>query len=221
MAKRLLVLGNKRYSSWSLRGWLTLRLAGVAFDEEIVDLGAPDAKARILQHNPAGLVPFLSDGEVQIGDSLAIGEYVNERYANGRLLPDGFTERAQARAVIAEMHAGFTALRTELPMDLGREPAPVEDLNGPVLRDVERVLSMWESMRTHNADQGEGLFGTLGLPDVMYLPVAARFFHYAIDMTSFPRAAAYCNHLMALPDYIAWRTEALLEAERPQYSRNG
>jgi len=217
--ERLLVIGNKRYSSWSLRGWLPLKISGVTFEERLVDLAKADMKQEIRKFNPAERVPVLVEGSLTIHDSLAIGEYINEVYAQGQLLPAEKDQRARARSVCAEMHAGFPSLREELPMDLGRNPNPVDNLSENCHREIDRILSLWQQLRQEHHGQGHYLFGAWSLADAALTPVAARFFHYAIPMGHVPLAEAYCHQTLHLPAFIEWRTAALSEPVYPQFGR--
>jgi len=221
VSDKRLVIVNKRYSSWSLRAWLMLRMANLPFEEIWLDLAEPESKQTILRYNPAGKVPVLLDGDLTVYDSLAIGEYVNEVYAGGRFLPTDQEARAIARSACAEMHAGFPNLRQALPMDLGREPSPVDGLSPETNLEIARVLSLWDGLRQRYGDDGEFLFGAWGLPDAMFTPVAARLHHYGVGMDQLPRAKAYCDALRSLPAYQEWLDAAMEEPERPQFSREG
>ena len=220
MSERLLVLGNKKYSSWSLRAWIGLTLAEVTFSERIIRLDRPQTPTEIRRYSPAGRVPVLRDGELTVHDSLAILEYVNEAYAEGRLWPQELDHRALARAVSAEMHAGFSHLRELLPMNLGRVHAPLNPpwyIDAAAQAEIDRVLSMWDGLL---AGGGPFLFGEWSIADCMYLPVATRFRTYQVDMSAHPLSQAYLGRLLGLPAFQHWEADALHESEElPAYAR--
>ena len=216
MSTPLLVIGNKRYSSWSLRGWIVLKMLGISFKEERISLDQDDTQARIRAYSPAGRVPILIHGDITVHDSLAIMEYANEVYAGGGLLPADSAERACARSVCAEMHAGFPHLRESLPMNLGRKPAPYQ-VYEQTQQEISRILTMWEGLLGMHANAGHFLFGEWGMADCMYLPVAARFRSYGVDMSGHPRCAAYVEALHELEAFQEWRGEALKEEILPNY----
>jgi len=213
----LIVVGNKRYSSWSLRGWIGVRYLNVPFREHRIPLFQPGTAAEIAAYSPAGRVPVLVDDGVTVHDSLAMLEYLNETHAGGKLLPAGRAERALCRSVSAEMHAGFASLRQALPMNLARKPGPVPH-NEAVRNDIRRILTMWEELRERFRGAGPYLFGAFSMADCMYLPVATRFMTYQVDLTSYPRARAYDEALLSLPGYLEWKQAALHEVEvNPDY----
>lgn len=212
----LLVIGNKRYSSWSLRGWIVLRMQGVAFREERIGLDLDNTQARIIAHSPAGRVPVLVDGGVTVHDSLAIMEYVNEVHAGGGLLPADTGARAVARSICAEMHAGFPNLRENLPMNLGREPSPYP-VNEQTQAEISRILTMWEALLETCSGRGPFLFGKWSMADCMYLPVATRLRAYAVDLEQHPLCSAYVDALYALEAFQEWRAAALEEETLPDY----
>jgi len=208
-----IVLGNKRYSSWSLRGWLVLRRTGVAFEEVVVPLDRAESKAAILVHSPSGLVPALEADGIAIWDSLAITEFLHERFPQAGLWPRDSEARALARAVSAEMHAGFAALRCALPMDLmvddparGRTTAA----DPAVAADIARITRIWTNYRARFAADGDFLFGEYSAADAFFAPMAARFVGYGIALEG--AAAAYRAALWAWPDMVVWRAAA---AEEP------
>jgi len=208
MADFKIVLGNKNYSSWSLRGWLALKRCGVPFDEEVVPLYQDDWRARLLAVSPAGKVPaLLHDGQV-IWDSLAIVEYLAELFPDAGLWPSGRAARALARALAAEMHAGFMALREDMPMNFRGDIQPPQ--RGPrVEADIARVVQIWQDCRARFADGGAFLFGGFSAADAFYAPVAQRFAAYAVDVP--PAAAAYRDAVLATPEVAEWREAALAE----------
>jgi glutathione S-transferase len=204
-----LVIGNKNYSSWSLRGWLFLKHTGAPFREIRIPLEQPDTKARIAQYSPAGRVPILIDGGVTVWDSLAICEYLSETVLGGKGWPADASARAVARSVSAEMHSGFQALRNELPMNCRarRKVAP-----SPAARaDIARILSIWDTCRPQHAAAGPWLFGRFSVADAMYAPVAFRFQTYDVDLTGNP--AAYARALLAHPAMLEWLAAGQAETE--------
>jgi glutathione S-transferase len=215
MSRPVLVIGNKNYSSWSLRPWLLLKTKGIAFDEVRVPLYQRQSKAAIQAHAPAGRaqygkVPILKDGDLTVWDSLAICEYVAERFPDRACWPEDPRDRAGARAISAEMHAGFRTLRTQMPMNCRRSPAPVprdDELDG----DIERVIDIWTSALADHAAPGRYLFGDFGIADAMYAPVVLRFTAYAVALPT--DARAYADSILALPALQAWVTDARRETE--------
>jgi glutathione S-transferase len=206
--KPTLILGNKNYSSWSLRGWLVLRKAGIAFDELPVALSTPAGDDMLAAETPAGMVPVLVDGTVTVWESLAIAEYAAER--NPDLWPRDAATRATARSVAAEMHAGFTALRHALPMNCRAKGRRV-DLDADVQRDIGRVQQIWCDCRTRHGGTGPWLFGTFTVADAMYVPVASRFATYGVDGPATVRD--YVATVLADDDVRAWYAAAEAEPE--------
>lgn len=208
-----LVIGNRRYSSWSLRGWLACRQSGLPFDVEVVPLYGPDwAAARAA--NPllapsAGKVPVLWHDDAVVWDSLAILEYLADRVGRDRFWPRDPAAAALARAMVAEMHAGFADLRRALPLNLAREGVPVA-LGEAVRGDIDRVLALWANARARFGEGGPFLFGTFGAADIAFAPVALRFLSYGVPLPGF--AAAYAQALDEHPWIVAWRNAA---AEEP------
>lgn len=202
-----LILGNKNYSSWSLRGWLALRWAGIDFEETVVPLqqeGSAEEKARL---SPSGLVPalHLDDGTV-VWDSLAIGEWAHEQ--TGRLWPDDSTRRAVARSVACEMHSGFLGVRSAMPMNLGRQAlgfTPPDDAR----RDIDRMTALWADTSARFGGDGPFLFGARCLADVMFAPVATRLRTYGVAVDG--QAKAYVEALLGDPDLQQWTDEARKE----------
>ncbi|ABD88878.1 glutathione S-transferase family protein [Rhodopseudomonas palustris] len=201
----ILVIGNKNYSSWSLRPWLALKATDIAFDEVVIPLytGAAD-KQRILDVSPAGKVPVLVDGDITVWDSLAIIEYAAERFPQAQLWPDDRARRAHARAVSAEMHSGFPALRNECGMNLHR-PVGAKPLSAAAQADIARIQQIWSECRQRYGQLGPYLFGAFSAADAMYAPVVHRFLTYAIDMPGELRS--YVEAMTALPAFRQW-TEA-------------
>ncbi len=206
MADFTLYIGNKNYSSWSLRPWLALKRTGAAFDEVVIPLDEPTTKATILRHSPSGRVPALLHGELTIWDSLAICEYLAEVAPASRLWPEDADTRAVARSVSAEMHSGFHALRTEFPMDFHARSAG-HIPSAQAQRDIARVTAIWRDTRHSFGASGPFLFGAFSIADAMYSPVATRFRTYGIDLGQFGddgTAAAYSETLLAMHEMQEW-----------------
>jgi glutathione S-transferase len=196
-----LVIGSKNASSWSLRPWLILKMLGEPFEEVLIPLGKPDSKERIRAVSPSGKVPLLIDGQHKVWDSLAIAEYLADSFPGAHLWPKDPAERALARSVAAEMHSGFVALREHLPMNFAARGLPCSDL--PAVRaDIERIVELWTQLRTRYYEDGPFLFGQFTIADAMFAPVASRFTTYQVALP--PEAAAYRDHLMAMPAMQEW-----------------
>lgn len=208
MSRIVLVIGNRNYSSWSLRGWLAARMAGLDFDEEVIPLGLPETAARIRVHSLAGLVPVLHHGNVTVWESLAIGEYVAEIAPAAGLWPDEVEARATARAVSAEMHAGFFALREALPMNI-RADRPGVEVGADVRRDIDRVCAIWRDCRDRFGAGGPFLFGRFSIADAMFAPVVTCFATYHVTVGEIERA--YCDAVRELPAMRAWTAAAAAE----------
>jgi len=195
----LLVIGNKNYSSWSLRAWIAMKVLGLAFEEKRVALYTPEGKAEILRHSPAGKVPILVDGPTVVWDSLAILEYLAERHP---LWPADRAERARARSVSAEMHSGFPSLRTHMSMNV-RRSHPGKGRTPEVLAEIERIQAIFDQAK------GPFLFGAFGAADAMYAPVVLRFRTYAVDV----RNHKYMHAMLGLPGMREWIEGAEREKE--------
>src|ERR1700753_2583649 len=204
-----LVIGNKNYSSWSMRPWLALRANNIPFEEAFIPLytGAED-KQRILNFSRSGKVPILIDGDVTVWDSLAIIEYVAERFPECRLWPQDAAHRAHARAVSAEMHSGFAALRNECGMNLHRPVSKIA-LSDDARANVARIQDVWAECRARYGQSGPFLFGRFGAADAMFAPVVHRFRTYAIAVSR--ETQAYMDTMMALPAFAEWTKAALAE----------
>lgn len=204
-----LVIGNKNYSSWSFRPWLAMTVAGIPFAETLVRLGAPfDGQNRdLLEHSPSGKVPVLksSDGLV-IWESLAILEYLAEKFPDAGLWPSTAEARADARAISAEMHGGFGALRDECPMNM-RRPVKSLDISEAARNNVNRIVSLWKTALA--ASGGPYLFGAFSNADAMYAPVVNRLHVY--DLTVDADARSYMETMMALPAWLEWEREGRAE----------
>ena len=211
-----LVIGNKNYSSWSLRAWLAMKQAGIAFNETNIVLNRPESREKILRYSPSGRVPCLIDGDLTVFDSLAICEYVNEKVCErdgsaASLWPRDVKSRAHARSVVAEMHSGFAALRTYMPMDIRSRHADRGEaaLGRPeVAADVARIHSVWSDCL---AQGGPMLFGRLSIADAFYAPVVTRFATYGVKLS--PLLAAYSESVLALPAMQQWIAAAKAEPE--------
>jgi glutathione S-transferase len=203
-----LVIGNKNYSSWSLRPWLLLRQAGIAFEEERVSFLDPQFQARVRRYSPTGKVPVLIDGDTVVWDSLAICEYVAE--LQPALWPAARAERAQARAICAEMHSGFGAMRSAFPMNVCAR-LPGRGWSVAVEKDVDRIAAIWSGLRARHAAAGPFLFGRFSVADAYYAPVVWRFVTHAPPL---PAAARdYMASMQALPAMQAWAQAAAEENE--------
>jgi glutathione S-transferase len=203
-----LFIGNKNYSSWSFRPWIAMKVAGIPFDEEVISLDAPDFKPRVSKISGTGKVPVLDDGGIHVWESLAILEYLAERFPAARLWPIGPAARARARVVSSEMHAGFLPLRRALPMNMWR-PVKRRDLNDEARANVRRIQAMWAECRNRYGAGGPFLFGPFGAADAMYAPVVSRFHTYDVEVDAPTRA--YMNAMMALPAWAEWTAAALKE----------
>jgi glutathione S-transferase len=204
-----LVIGNKNYSSWSMRPWLALRANNIPFEEVFVSLytGAAD-KQRILNFSRAGKVPILIDGDVAVWDSLAIIEYVAERFPEKRLWPEHPAHRAHARAISAEMHSGFAALRNECGMNLHR-PVRAIELSDEARANITRIEDIWAECRKRYGQSGPFLFGSFGAADAMFAPVVHRFRTYAVAVSK--ETQAYMDTMQALPAFAEWTKAGLAE----------
>jgi glutathione S-transferase len=202
-----LVIANKVYSSWSLRPWLLMKQLGVAFEEILIPLDLPDTKARNLQHSPAGKVPILIDGDVTVWESLAIMEYVADAFG-APVWPLGREARAMARSVAAEMHSGFSHLRTHCPMNLGRKYA-TRDRGAGVAADVARFSDIVRQARERFGEGGPFLFGAFSAADAMFAPLATRLDTYSIPLDAGTRS--YLDAVLSLPAFGEWRDAALRE----------
>lgn len=203
-----LVIGNKNYSSWSMRPWMAMKAAGIPFEETVISLEATDFKERILKLSPAGKVPVLVDGDRHIWESLAIIEYAAEKFPQAGLWPADAAARAHARTVAAEMHAGFASLRRHCPMNIWRMTKR-RKLTPEVEADVARIDALWADCRAHFGKGGPFLFGSFGAADAMYAPVVSRFHTYCIDVS--PAARTYMDAVMALPAWSEWTAAARKE----------
>jgi glutathione S-transferase len=226
-----LVIGTKAWSTWSLRPWLVLKKTGAAFDETLIELRQENnvSADRILAHSPSGLVPFLTDGDVAIGDSLAICEYLAEAFPKAGLWPADRVARAAARSAAAEMHSGFPSLRGECPMDLSAAPPPPsmradsltenagghERIGGATLseatgKDIRRIVVLWNGLLERFG--GPWLGGAeWSIADAFFTPVATRFRTYGVKLSDYGDAGpagAYAERLLERPEFKAWEAGA-------------
>jgi glutathione S-transferase len=210
-----LVIGNRRYSSWSLRAWLACRQSGLAFDVEQVPLFGADWD-EVRRSHPgiapsAGKVPVLWDGDAVVWDSLAILEYLADRVGRDRFWPRDAAAAGLARSIVAEMHSGFGHLRTALPFNLGRDGVPVA-MDEAVTAEIDRVLTIWAGARARFGQGGPFLFGTFGAADIAFAPVALRLISYGVALPGF--AQGYVGIIAEHPWVAAWRADALAEPSR-------
>lgn len=201
MSHYVLTIGNRNYSSWSLRAWLVLKQIGVAFSEDQIWLDEDSRRAERLERAPTGKVPVLRHGERVIWDSLAIAEYLAEQFPVTGLWPPGTDARARARAITAEMHAGFPNIREQMPMNC-RATKPYRDRGGAVGREIKRVIQLWEQTRAEYGVGGDFLFGARTIADAFYAPVASRFKTYGVPLEGV--AADYAETLLSLPAMQEW-----------------
>jgi glutathione S-transferase len=211
-----LIIGSKNYSSWSLRPWLLLRQFGVPFNEVKLPLDTPEFHARIGDYSPTGRVPVLHDAALRVWDSLAIAEYVNERYLDGRGWPIDADARAHARAISAEMHSGFAAMRKELPMNCGRHVRN-HPVSADAAGDIARVKTIWHEARERHGRAGDFLFGAFGIADAMFAPVVLRFASYGVALDA--PEQRYLDTMMALPGLHEWIAAAADEPLSPEHEQ--
>ncbi|WP_428669236.1 glutathione S-transferase family protein [Reyranella sp.] len=205
MAEFTVVIGNKNYSSWSLRGWLMARIAGIEFEEILIPLDLPETQAAIRKHSPSGRVPVLVHRGLAVWESLAIAEYLNDLKPEAGLWPPSAAARAHARSISTEMHAGFMELRNNMPMNI-RASYPGKGMTPAVRADIERITSIWRDCRKRfsgafQKDDGF-LFGAFGAADAMFAPVVTRFRTYGVKLDT--DSDAYCNAVLAQPAMKEW-----------------
>jgi glutathione S-transferase len=209
-----LVLANKAYSSWSMRPWLVLRHFGIPFEDIVIPMNRPETRAEILKHAPSGKCPSLHDGTISVWDSLAIIEYLAETYPVFPIWPRGTEARAHARSLSAEMHSGFTALRSECPMNI-RRPRRRINVSEEVLADVKRIDEAFIDARTRFGGTGAFLFGEFSAADAMFAPVVNRFETYDLPVSDVSRA--YMSAVKALPAWQEWERDARAEPWRIEH----
>ncbi len=206
-----IVVGTKKWSSWSLRPWLALKRTGEAFQETLVELRQADnsSEAEIAKYSPSRLVPVLKDGDLVIWDSLAICEYLAEKFPAAKLWPTDAASRALGRSVAAEMHSGFSSLRGECPMALETTPGVVA-ISEATQKDVRKIVERWNQMLKRSG--GPFLLGEWSIADAFYTPVATRFRTYGIHLSDYGDtgpAGAYGERLLQTPEFLAWEADSL------------
>jgi len=205
-----LLIANKNYSSWSLRSWLLLRQAGIPFEEECIGFNDPKFGERVRRYSPAGRVPVLIDGDLVVWDSLAIAEYLAEKFPEKKLWPEAREARARARSICAEMHAGFALLRKRMPMNCELS-LPLGTLELPVQRDVDRIGDIWRDARAMHEAQGPFLFGGFTVADAYFAPVVWRFVTYRIPLPA--PAQAYVETMCGLASMKEWLADSRAEKD--------
>jgi glutathione S-transferase len=203
-----LIIGNKNYSSWSLRAWLVLKQCGVPFDEEVVPLREADTRTAILRHSPSGKVPALEIDALVICESIAIAESLAERFPEAKLWPAERAARAHARAISAEMHSGFPELRKAVPMNC-RHPVKPKAVTPGVQADVDRMVQIWTECRALHGADGPLLFGGFTIADAMFAPEVIRIAGAGLALPE--PAAAYAAAVLALPAIAEWQAAAAAE----------
>ncbi len=201
-----LVIGDRNYSTWSLRPWLAIKQAGLPFEEIMIPLRDSQTKTEILKYSPSGKIPCLIDGQTVVWDSLAICEYLAEKSPS--LWPGDRKARAEARSIAAEMHSGFPALRQGMPMDI-LASKPFDERSAEVTADIARIVAIWEACRARYAKAGPFLFGSFSIADAMFAPVVWRFLTYVVDLP--PASKAWVETMTALPAMQEWRAGAQAE----------
>lgn len=201
-----LIIGTKRFSSWSLRPWLAAHVAGLNVAEVDIALRQPETKANILKHSPSGKVPCLIHDGLVVWDSLAICEYLAETFPDAGLWPADRAARAVARAVSAEMHSGFPALRNACSMDMCVH-TPMREIPDDVAAEIKRISALWDDCRGRFGGGGPFLFGRFSVADAMYAPVVSRFTTYDLPLNENGRA--YCAAIWALPAMQAWKAASV------------
>lgn len=203
-----LIIGDKRYSSWSMRPWLVLEMIGAPFTDQVIRLNRADTDRLIREHSPSGKVPALKSEHGTIIDSLAICEYLAELFPKAGVWPDDTAARAQARSACAQMHSGFMGLRSNLPMDLRRDEA-LEVIPVEAQTDIDRIIELWAECRSASNEQGPFLFGKPGIIDAFFAPVAVRLRTYRVELPA--DAAAYVETIYQWPAFKRWQQAGLEE----------
>ena len=206
--KLTLVIGNKNYSSWSLRPWLVLKQTGIPFKEIKILIHQKNSIRNIEKYSKAGRVPILIDGKTKVWESLAICEYLAERFPKKNLWPKNPSDRAYARSISHEMHAGFQNLRSAMPMD-ARAFKPLVNIPENVRHDISRITEIWKECRKKSKSKGNFLFGVFSIADAMYAPVCFRFKTYGVQLD--PISKSYQDHILSLPVIQEWLGEAFKE----------
>ncbi|OPK08786.1 MULTISPECIES: glutathione S-transferase family protein [Pseudomonas] len=203
-----LIIGDKLYSSWSLRGALALDLTGAPYTEELIKLNQPDTRERLLKHSPTAKVPLLKTAHGTLADSLAIAEYLAEQFPDAGLWPKDVAARAQARSACAQMHSGFFAMRNHMPFDLSHD-APLSPTPDDVQADIARMLALWAECRAVATGTGPFLFGGATLADAFFAPIAVRLRTYQVKLP--PADETYINTIYQWPAFKAWQKAGLEE----------
>lgn len=204
-----LIIGDKRYSSWSLRPWLVLEMTGAPFTDQVIRLNLPDTRENILKYSPTGKVPALQCEHGTIIDSLAICEYLVERFPDVDLWPRDVSARAQARSACAQMHSGFMSLRSNMPMDLRQDQA-LEVIPVDTQADIDRIVALWAECRKAAREDGPFLFGRPSIADAFFAPVAIRLRTYRVALPD--EALAYIETIYQWPDFQRWQQAGLEES---------
>ena len=208
MDKFTLMIGNKNYSSWSLRPWVLMKYFKIPFDEIVIPLRQPGSKEKVLEHSPAGKVPILKHGNLNVWESIAIAEYLADVFPQKNLWPKDLKKRAQARVVSAEMHAGFQALRTACPMNV-KARKTIKEMTPEIERDIKRINQMWNEAREQNQKDGDFLFGPFSIVDAMYAPIVLRIQTYGIEVSGL--AKKYGETMLNVPVMKEWSEAAVKE----------
>jgi glutathione S-transferase len=203
-----LIIGNKNYSSWSLRTWIVLKYFEIPFTEILIPLYTPESREAIIKHSPAGKVPILHHNGVTIWESISICEYLAEKFPEKRLWPKKAEARAFARSISAEMHAGFQTLRQNMPMNC-RAYLPGKGRAPGVYEDIRRITAIWRECRERFGKGGEFLFGNFTIADAMYAPVVTRFITYGVELSGVEKE--YCDTIFKLPAMQEWYEAARKE----------
>jgi len=210
MAGLTLVIGNKNYSSWSMRPWVLMKQLGIPFDEVKLRFNSPEWDAHIERWSPSRLVPVLWRGDQSVWDTLAIMETLHEWYPEKAVWPRDDKARSLARSAAAEMHSGFRDLRSHMPMNI-RGSHPGKGMSPEVQANIDRIEHLWSEARSRFGADGPFLFGAFSAADAMYAPVVMRFKTYAPKLS--PECSRYCEAMLAAPGMRAWIDEALKEKE--------
>ncbi|AWA41097.1 glutathione S-transferase family protein [Pseudomonas sp. 22105] len=205
-----LIIGDKLLSSWSLRAALALELTGAPYTEELVKLGKPDTRERLLKHSPTGKVPLLKTARGTVADSMAIAEYLAEQFPSEQLWPTDIAARAQARSACAQMHSGFFAMRNHMPFNLSHD-APLNPVPPEVKVDIERMLALWAECRAVATEPGPYLFGRVSLADAFFAPIAVRLRTYQVKLPADDEA--YVETVYQWPAFKAWQKAGLEELQ--------
>ena len=206
-----LAIGNKAYSSWSLRPWILMKALGIAFEEDLIPLDTPEFRPRVNAYNAGSTVPILVDGDITVWESIAIMDYVAERFPDKAVWPKDLKARTFARVISNEMHAGFRGLRGACPMNIRKRYASM-DRGELVAKDVARITQLWTKALTEfgqPSGHGPFLFGAFTAADAMFAPVVTRLHTYSIKVD--PLIRAYMDAVLASPDFVAWHKDALAE----------